>query len=194
MLEVTHQSLHWGMTTLLICLCTKAISEPRSSCHLLERQGWDEIGNVRLNLLSFSFILSLIALLLSPKKMHEKISIAGVCGLGLGLGKASPWGFILTGWTLRPTSLCPGAEGGQESRGVGRFADTPGGEFPFPRFPHFPFPSLPSAPRQLSAAERTVGWSAAPGTGGLLHCGASDTLGVSAKRSLWLCCTCDHMS
>ena len=142
LLEVTHQSLHWGMseTTLLVCLCTKAISEPRSSCHLLERQGWDEIGNVRLNLLSFSFILSLIALLLSPKKMHEKISIAGVCGLGLGLGKASPWGFILTGWTLRPTSLCPGAEGGQESRGVGRFADTPGGEFPFPRFPHFPLP------------------------------------------------------
>ena len=116
------------------------------------------------------------------------------CGLGLGLGKASPWGFILMGWTLRPTSLCPGAEGGQESRGVGRFADTPGGEFPFPRFPCFPLPASAISSASALCCRADSGVACSSRDWGLLHCGASDTLGVSAKRSLPLCCTCDHMS
>lgn len=196
MLKVTHQSLHGGVrdhTSGLSLHQGRPSSEAVVIC-LKDKDGMRQEMSDSTYSVSPSSYRQLIALLLSPKKMHEKISIASVSvGWALAWEGLSPWGFILTGWTLRPTALCSGAEGGQ-SRGVRRFCRHSWWSVPIPCFPSF---SPSRLCHQLSSAlcwERTVGWPAAPGTGWIVHCGGSDTLGVSAGRSLSLCCTCDGMS
>ena len=125
----TRQRLHQGTSdiTLLVCLCTRVIYQLRYNCHFFERQRLDEIENVRLNLFSFSLILSPAHYFAAQPKENALEICHCQCQsrLSLGLGKVLSWGFHPDGMDPQTlASLCPGAEGGQEIREVMHFPNT----------------------------------------------------------------------